>query len=104
MESGEIKRTIEALLFITDQPLPTVVIKDTLGDALQDQDAEQLVKELADEYQQRGAPMELRFIAGGWQFATRKEFSPWIRRLYREKAMLKLSPSALETLAIVAYK
>jgi segregation and condensation protein B len=104
MESSEIKRIVESLLFITDRPLPLVVIKDTLGDSLCDTDCEQLVKEIAEEYAQRNSPMELRFIAGGWQFATKKEFSPWIRRLYREKATLKLSPSALETLAIIAYK
>ncbi len=104
MEAPEVKRIIEALLFITDRPLPLVVIKDTLGDSLGEHDCEQLVKEIADEYAQRNSPMELHFIAGGWQFATRKEFSPWIRRLYREKATLKLSPSALETLAIIAYK
>jgi segregation and condensation protein B len=104
MEPAEVKRIIEALLFITDRPLSAVVIKDTLGESIQGLDAEQLVKEIEADYVQRNSPMELRFVAGGWQFATRKEYSPWIRRLYREKATLRLSPSALETLAIIAYK
>jgi segregation and condensation protein B len=35
---------------------------------------------------------------------TRREYDPWIRRLYQNRGKLKLSSSALETLAIIAYK
>jgi len=104
METADIKKIIEVLLFVTDQPLPEAAIRYVLGELATGRDIEQLVKELAEEYAQGNRPMELRFIAGGWQFSTRKEFSPWVRKLYRDKTTLRLSNSALETLSVVAYK
>jgi segregation and condensation protein B len=104
MESAELKRIIEALLFVTDRPLPIAGIKDTLGEDGKGVDLEEIVKEIEAEYQQRNSPIELRYVAGGWQFNSKKEFSHWVRKLYKEKTTLKLSPSALETLSIIAYK
>ncbi|MCX6138987.1 MAG: SMC-Scp complex subunit ScpB [Ignavibacteriales bacterium] len=43
-------------------------------------------------------------LAGGYVFATNKKFSMWVGKLFKEKARRKLSATALETLAIVAYK
>jgi segregation and condensation protein B len=104
METTEIKKIIEALLFVSDQPLNVPVIRYILGELAREQDIEQLVNELTEEYQQRNSPMEIRFIAGGWQFSTKKEYSPFIRKLYKEKTTFKLSNSALETMAVIAYK
>src|SRR3989339_1895612 len=104
METDQVKKIVEALLFATDQPLPVSVIKNILGELQEGQDIEKMITEIADDYMQRGAPVELRFVAEGWQFSTKKEFSPWIRRLYKEKTTFRLSVSALETLSIVAYK
>src|SRR4029079_2148400 len=42
--------------------------------------------------------------AGGFQVATRPAYATWIRRLYKERLTVRLSPSALETLSIIAYK
>ncbi len=104
METSDVKRIIETLLFVTDQPLTLQIIKSILGSAAEGADIEQLIKEIGEDYTQRNSPMELRFIADGWQFSTKKEFVSWIRKLYREKTVLRLSTSALETLSIVAYK
>jgi segregation and condensation protein B len=104
METADIKKIIEALLFTTDQPISENSIKNVLGDLVAGQSIEQMVKEIGEEYAQRKAPVELRFVAGGWQFSTGREFSPWIKKLYKEKTTLRLSNSALETLSIVAYK
>ncbi|MHB9154164.1 MAG: SMC-Scp complex subunit ScpB [Endomicrobiales bacterium] len=104
METAEIKMIIEALLFAADQPVNDIIIKSILGEVSQGQDIEALVKEIGGDYAQRNGPIELRFVAGGWQLATRKEFGSWVRRLYREKTTLRLSNSALETLSVVAYK
>jgi segregation and condensation protein B len=104
METSDIKKIIEALLFVADQPIPDGVFRFVLGELVAGQNIEQLVKEIGDEYAQRNAPMELRFVAGGWQFSTKKEFGSWVRKLYREKMTFKLSNSALETLSVIAYK
>ena len=43
-------------------------------------------------------------VAGGYQLMTRSKFAPWLRRLHSAKAEIGLSASAMETLAIVAYR
>ncbi len=53
-------------------------------------------------HEQRG--WDLREIGGGWQLLTRVDFHPWVRRLGRREIPTKLTRSAMETLAIVAYK
>ncbi|MCX5779209.1 MAG: SMC-Scp complex subunit ScpB [Elusimicrobia bacterium] len=104
MEKTEVKRIVEALLFAADQPIPEKEFKAILGEILAEHTAAQLIAELSAELERNGSPVEIKFIAGGWQMSTRKEFSSWIRRLYREKTTLKLSHSALETLSVIAYK
>jgi len=104
MEKNDVKKIIEALLFVADQSLPLVAMKDALGEAAQGHDLDALVQELGMDLKERNSPVEIRFVAGGWQLCTCREYSSWVRRLYREKSTLKLSPSAVETLAIVVYK
>src|SRR5207253_6382585 len=41
---------------------------------------------------------------GGWQFSSRPEFGPWIRKLFKDRLTYRLSSSAMETLSIIAYK
>ena len=104
METTQVKRIIEALLFITDTPVSTETIISVLGEAADGQDVDGLIKEIEEDYNNRNSSIELRYVAGGWQMSTRKEMSAWIRRLYKDKTTLRLSTSALETLSIVAYK
>jgi segregation and condensation protein B len=59
---------------------------------------------LSRELDDRGSPLQLLEIAQGWQLASRPAYSQWVRRLFKQKTTLRLSPSALETLSIVAYK
>lgn len=104
METPEIKKIIEAIIFVADQPLPDYIVRNTLGELAVGLDIPQLLSEIAAEYEARNGAFELRNIAGGWQFATRMEFSPWIRKLHKDKTVLRLSNSALESLSVVAYK
>jgi len=104
MEKNQVKQIIEALIFITDTPLSVQTISDILGETGLGHNVETLVQDIGKEYEERRSPMELKFIANGYQLATRKEFAPWIHRLYKEKTTLRLSASAMETLSIIAYK
>ncbi len=104
MEIAEVKMIVEALIFSADQPMPEYLISNILGNAAGDADIGKLIKEIADDYAKRGGPIELGFIAGGWQFSTKKEYGSWVRKLYKDRTTLKLSNSALETLAVIAYK
>ena len=61
---------------------------------------EALVK-IANEYSDR--PIELKQVASGYRFQVRKEFSPWVIRLFDERPV-KYSRALLETLAIIVYR
>ena len=106
MEIKEIKKIIEALLFVSDKPLTTREIKNIIKDSLSENDnIENILAEMQKEYSDfLDRAFELKFVADGWTFATRPEYSPWIKILLKDKTTLKLSPSAMEVLAIIAYK
>lgn len=105
MEISEVKQILEALLFVSDRPLGLKELKDILKEDFADTDGlENILSELKAEYDGMGKPYELKFVADGWTFATKPAFSPWIKKLLKEKSVLRLSPPALETLAMIAYK
>lgn len=105
MEINEIKKIIESLLFVSDRPLLNREIKAVIKDELSENDnIENILQEMQQEYIQLNRAYELKFVADGWTFATKPEYSIWIKKLLKEKTILKLSPSAMEVLAIVAYK
>ncbi len=96
-----LKHVIESLLFVSPSPLTM----DRLKKAAPEEDPARIreaLSELAAEYEARGGGFSLCQVAGGWQLRTRPEFAPWIRRLSQTQPV-RLSPAALETLAIVAY-
>ena len=105
MEINEIKKVIEALLFVSDKPLLTREIKNIIKEDLSENDnLEEILKQMQEEYNQLNLAFELKFVADGWTFATKSQYSSWIKKLLKEKTILKLSPSAMEVLAIIAYK
>lgn len=103
MEDHELKSAIEALLFISPNPVSV----DRLASIFEETPKEQIeaqVQALRQEYEDRGAGIMLAEVAGGLQLATRPEHASWIRKFRAVKVSSKLSKPALETLAIVAYK
>ena len=105
MEIKDVKKIIESLLFVSDKPLLTREIKAIIKDELpEDIKVENILKEMQQEYIQLDRAFELKFVADGWTFATKSEYSVWIKKLLKERTVLKLSPSAMEVLAIIAYK
>lgn len=104
MERKDIQKIIEALLFITEQPINLKSLEDVFEGQAPREELQGMLQSIADEYALRGSALEVREIAGGWQMATRPEFAPWIRRLFKDRLTYRLSASALETLSIVAYK
>jgi segregation and condensation protein B len=103
LEDHQLKSAIEALLFVSGNPLSVDRLKNIFEEATPEQLEEQL-QALRREYDERGAGIMLAEVAGGRQFATRPENAAWIRKFKSVKVSAKLSKPALETLAIVAYK
>ncbi len=96
------KAIIEALILASEAPLGLEKICAVLPE-LEKGEARKLLEELMAEYNERAGGICLQEVAGGFQFRTRPEWSQWIKKLKGTKPP-SLSASALETLAIVAYR
>jgi segregation and condensation protein B len=101
--TAHIKAVIEAVVYITDEPLSAAQIAVALG-----QPADLVAKaldELAAEYNRPEHGLTIREVAGGYKMATKPEHHEAVRAFVKNlNPPLKLSLPALETLAVVAYK
>ena len=97
-----IKAVIEALIFASDAPLALEKICIILSD-VEKKEIKETLEKIVLEYNERQGGICLQEVAGGFQFRTRPELSPWVKKLKSTKPH-SLSPQAMETLAIVAYK
>jgi len=98
----ELKKIIESLLFVAEDPLTA----HTMGKAAGNREIAEVrsaINELIQEYEEREGGFYLARVAGGYQFRTAPENTPWIKQLIQPNAP-RLSKAALETLAIIAYK
>ncbi len=101
-DMAEMIAIIEALIFVSEEPLLT----KTIADLLKEERGwiQVAVEELAKEFNERNGGLMLREVAGGWQFATRPEYHEHVRAYLKSRPSAKLSLAALETLAVIAYK
>lgn len=91
---------IESLLFVADEPLSA----EQLADALQvpPAQAEEALRALDEVLQGRG--LRLEWLGDRVQMVTAPEAAPYVERLLGLGERRRLSPAALETLAIIAYR
>jgi segregation and condensation protein B len=97
-----LKEIIEALVFVSLEPLSFEKIKETLTDHSA-QDIEKNLQELLQDYQASGRGISIIQSGGGYVFTTRREFDPWVRRFLKIDRKSKLTSASLETLSIIAY-
>lgn len=107
-EEGEIsferaKQIIEAVLFASSRPVTMNEMRRILK-SLKNHDIERVIQSLQEDYLNSQRSFEIREIAGGYEIMTRKEFAPWVFKLEVQKRAKQATQSALETLAILAYK
>jgi len=103
LEEARLKALIEAIVYITDEPLTAQQIATGL-DQPRDK-IERLLAELVTEFDRPGCGLSIREIAGGYKMSTKAEHHDAVRNFVKTlKPALKLSLAALETLAVVAYK
>jgi len=103
LEEAEAKRVIEALLFASSKPLTEAEIRKVVRGYSQKQ-VEAMIQDLKASYEQADHSFELIEIAGGYEFTSKKKFAPWILKVELQKKVRQATQSALETLAILAYK
>lgn len=102
MNDVTLKQIVESILFVSDTPLSF----DRLYTLLEEFDREDIraaVSAITADCTISKRGIELVQVAGGYQFRSRSEFAGYIRRLKKLKPT-RFSPSALETLAIIAYR
>lgn len=96
-------KLLEAALFASPRPIATdeLAALDTDASPAAVQSA---LDELREHYDVDGHGVELVEVGGGWQVLTRPEYTEAIERAQMAVRPQKLSPAALETLAIIAYR
>ena len=98
-----IKSILEAILFAANEPISLEQFSQ-LFDDISTRHIRQALLQLRDEYQETNRSFQLIEIANGFQICTDPAYHQWIEKFYTRQIRVKLSPSALEALAIVAYK
>ena len=97
-----IKSAIESMMFVWGKPLDIKDVADIFN--IDKKEVYSYFKELQEEYEQEGRGIVIREVNKSFQFVTRKENLDYIERLCTPVKHKRLSQSALEVLAIVAYK
>ena len=93
--------TLEALLFVTDEPLPAGRVAKLLE--VPEAEVSEGLRTLAEEYAADERGFQLREVAGGWRLYTHPAFHPVIERMVLSWDTRRLSQAALEALAVIAY-
>jgi segregation and condensation protein B len=102
LSESVIREIVESILFVADTPLSF----DRLATILEEFDRDEIrraIDAISSDCNAQMRGIELVLVAGGYQFRSRPEYADYIRRLKKVKPA-RFSPSALETLAIVAYR
>jgi segregation and condensation protein B len=97
-----VESVVEAVLFASDEPLTEERLAKIVGTSAKQ--IRQHIKNLNDKYKERNNAFRIEKIAGGYQMLTLSPYNHWLKKLLRVRSDSKLSPAALETLAIISYK
>lgn len=109
VDGTRLSSVIESLIFASPEPISEekiceIIAKGEENLGLETDAVEAFVDKLNQRYEENGLAFRIDFVGGGYTFSTRKRFDPWLSIFQHENAYRKLSQSAIETLAIVAYK
>lgn len=106
-----IESRVEAVLLSMSRPLSETKLVDMLGlgsvsakDKMPVNMVKQAIDHLNIEYAQSGRSFRIERLAGGWQLLTLSKFGPLLTRVHGAKLQGRLTPAALDTLAIIAYR
>lgn len=101
--NDEAKRVIEAILFSASKPMTVNELKKVIK-GYSASEIQKLIGEIQNEYITQGRSFRVSEVAGGFEISTEAKYAPWICRLELQKRAKQATRSALETLAILAYK
>ncbi len=102
-DDAQLKAVLEAIVYVTEEPLSAIQIADALGEPRER--VEKLLEHLVAEFDSPEHGVTIREVAGGYKMATKAEHHERVRTFVRSlRPPIKLSLPALETLAVIAYK
>ncbi|MHC4939182.1 MAG: SMC-Scp complex subunit ScpB [Planctomycetota bacterium] len=93
---------LEAILFVAREPVPVGRLAETLG--VDTKEVKAALEKMVERYSGERSGIHLVEIAGGWRMLSNPEFADALAALHGKKAADRISPAALETLAVIAYK
>jgi segregation and condensation protein B len=96
------KAAIEAILFVTEEPVPLAELGEILEMSVGE--VEDLLAKLSSDLTSREAGVVLRSVAGGWRLYSHPDAYPYLERFSSSATARRISPAAIETLAVVAYR
>jgi len=99
---NELRAALEAILFVSNEPVTLDALADALGE--KSEDVTQQLEEIKNALDANVGGFTLEQTGGGWRFATRPEHEAVLKKYFARKGESRLSIAALETLAIVAYR
>jgi len=103
LPDAQLRAIVEAVIYVTDEPLSADQIATALGQPAAA--IGRVLEDLAAEYGKAEHGLTIREVAGGYKMSTKPEHHEAIRAFVKNlKPPLKLSLAALETLALIAYK
>jgi len=102
-EADQLRAIVEALVFAAEDPLTLGDLTDLFPGAAPDT-LEQALDDVIRLWEGADRGLQIIKVAGGCRMTTRPELGEWVRALFRARNRRRLSPAALETLAIVAYR
>jgi segregation and condensation protein B len=102
MDEARLLQALEAILFVSDEPVSPVVLAQALDSDRRTVDT--LCERLAQLLEERGSGVALRNLAGGWQLSTHPEVAAVVEQFVLSSRHARMTKASLETLAIVAYK
>lgn len=98
------KAIVEGLVFISGEEGLTIEQIASLTKQMNYSEIERILNELKEEYSDSSKGFELAEYANRYKFVTKEFVYPYAQKLFEEVKSPSLSPAALETLAIIAYK
>jgi len=104
LSESEIQAILEAVLFTASEPISVSQLRSVFDRAISGHAIRAQLRELGQFYDQHQRSFQISEIANGFQICTRPDYAGWIEKFHTRQVRVKLTPSALETLAIVAYK
>jgi segregation and condensation protein B len=99
---ADLPAKVEAALLTADRALSVAKMAEALG--VTAKAVQEAITALNEHYQQSSRSFRIESVAGGYKVLTLPEYASVLQALHKSKAQSRLSPAAMETLAIIAYK